>query len=45
MTNYKCFKCGKKLTDKNLEKRFVCTECGSKVFFKPRLKSKRVKSD
>ncbi|MBU4070128.1 MAG: DNA-directed RNA polymerase subunit P [Nanoarchaeota archaeon] len=45
MTNYKCFKCGKKITNKILEKRFVCPFCGSKIFFKPRTKVKTIKSD
>ena len=35
MVTYKCFKCGKSITDKNLEKRFVCPSCGSKIFYKP----------
>ncbi|MDO8623398.1 MAG: DNA-directed RNA polymerase subunit P [archaeon] len=36
MTTYKCFKCGKKTTNKAIEKRFVCPSCGSKIFYKPR---------
>jgi DNA-directed RNA polymerase subunit RPC12/RpoP len=45
MATYKCFKCGKKVTDKNLEKRFLCPFCGSKIFFKPRTKVKTVKAE
>ena len=45
MVGYKCFKCGKKIKDKDLKKRFVCIQCGSKIFFKPRTKSKKIKSD
>jgi DNA-directed RNA polymerase subunit RPC12/RpoP len=45
MAKYKCFKCGKKITDKKLEKRFVCPGCGGKIFFKPRTKVKNVKTD
>lgn len=45
MATYKCFKCGKKVTDKNLEKRFLCPFCGSKIFFKPRTKVKIVKAE
>lgn len=45
MVPYKCFKCGKKIANKNLEKRFVCPNCGSKIFFKPRTKVKTVKTD
>jgi len=36
MVTYKCFHCGKTVTDKVLEKRFVCVACGSKIFYKPR---------
>jgi DNA-directed RNA polymerase subunit RPC12/RpoP len=45
MVTYKCFKCGKKIVSKALEKRFVCPSCGSKIFYKPRTKIKKVKSD
>jgi DNA-directed RNA polymerase subunit RPC12/RpoP len=36
MAQYKCFHCGKAITSKILEKRFVCPNCGSKIFYKPR---------
>ncbi|MBI2044484.1 DNA-directed RNA polymerase subunit P [Candidatus Pacearchaeota archaeon] len=46
MTNiYKCFKCGKKIPTVNLEKRFVCQYCGSKIFFKPRTRVKKIKAE
>lgn len=45
MVEYKCFNCGKKIEHKDLQKRFVCPECGSKIFFKPRDKTKRVSTD
>jgi len=45
MVNYKCFKCGKKIASDNLDKRFVCPGCGSKIFYKPRTQVKKVKSD
>lgn len=45
MPVYKCFKCEKKLTSANLEKRFVCPYCGSKIFYKPRTKIKKIKTD
>jgi len=45
MATYKCFKCGKKVTNTNLDKRFVCPFCGSKIFYKPRTKVKKVKTD
>lgn len=45
MANYKCFKCEKKIASKDLGKRFVCPNCGSKIFFKPRTKIKKIKSE
>jgi len=44
MVNYKCFNCGKVISDKGLEKRFTCQHCNSKIFFKPRTKAVRVKA-
>ncbi len=44
MVEYKCFKCGSKITDKELGKRFVCPSCGSKIFFKPRTHVKKIKA-
>ena len=45
MVKYKCFKCGKQVSHTGLQKRFVCPNCGSKIFFKPRTKVKKVKTD
>jgi len=45
MTEYKCFKCGKKIKSEELKKRFVCPSCGSKIFHKPRTKSKTLKAE
>ncbi|MEK6819708.1 MAG: DNA-directed RNA polymerase subunit P [Nanoarchaeota archaeon] len=42
MTNYKCFKCEKKILSANLDKRFVCSHCGSKIFYKPMTKVNNV---
>ncbi|MDO8528657.1 MAG: DNA-directed RNA polymerase subunit P [Nanoarchaeota archaeon] len=44
MATYKCFKCEKKISSANLDKRFVCPYCGSKIFYKPRTKTKIVKA-
>lgn len=44
MVAYKCFNCGKKITSKILEKRFVCPGCGSKIFYKPRLHVAKIKA-
>lgn len=45
MAEYKCFKCNQPIDAKELDKRFVCPNCGSKIFFKPRKKVKVVKTD
>lgn len=45
MAEYKCFKCKQKIESTELDKRFVCPNCGSKVFYKPRTKVKTVKTD
>jgi len=45
MAVYKCFDCGKKIKSDDLEKRFVCPGCGSRIFFKPRTKMKTVKAE
>jgi DNA-directed RNA polymerase subunit RPC12/RpoP len=44
MATYKCFKCEKKITHSSLDKRFVCPFCGGKIFYKPRIKPKKVKA-
>jgi len=44
MVTYKCFQCGAKVTNASLEKRFVCPNCGSRIFYKPRSKMKTVKA-
>ncbi|NMB66826.1 DNA-directed RNA polymerase subunit P [Candidatus Woesearchaeota archaeon] len=45
MVVYKCFKCGKKINTNDLDKRFVCPYCGSKIFYKPRTVIKKLKAD
>ncbi|HIG94333.1 MAG TPA: DNA-directed RNA polymerase subunit P [Nanoarchaeota archaeon] len=45
MTEYKCFECRKKIQSEELSKRFVCPQCGSKIFFKPRTKVKKIKAE
>ncbi len=46
MTQYKCFKCGKTISSTKLEKQitFKCPHCGSKIFYKPRTHTKKVKA-
>ncbi|MBL7058957.1 DNA-directed RNA polymerase subunit P [Candidatus Pacearchaeota archaeon] len=45
MVSYKCFKCEKKISHNTLDKRFVCPHCGSKIFYKPRTKVKKIKAE
>ncbi|RMD46087.1 DNA-directed RNA polymerase subunit P [Candidatus Pacearchaeota archaeon] len=45
MVTYKCFNCGHQVRSEELEKRFVCPACGSRIFYKPRTKMKTVKAD
>ena len=44
MATYKCFECGKKTTNKALEKRFLCFTCGCKIFYKPRKHITKIKA-
>jgi len=44
MPIYKCFKCGKKVTSTALQKRFLCPGCGSKIFYKPRKHTTKIKA-
>lgn len=44
MVSYKCFSCGKAITDKVIEKRFICPYCNSKIFYKPRKVTTKVKA-
>jgi len=44
MAQYKCFKCEKAISNKVLDKRFVCPHCGSKIFYKPRTQIVKLKA-
>ena len=44
MAQYKCFKCEKAISSKVLDKRFVCPNCGSKIFYKPRSQIAKLKA-
>jgi DNA-directed RNA polymerase subunit RPC12/RpoP len=45
MVEYKCFKCEEKIDSEKLDKRFVCPNCGSRIFYKPRTKVKTIKAE
>jgi len=45
MVEYKCFKCGKIISSKKLEKRFTCPFCNSKIFYKPRKAVIKIKAN
>lgn len=45
MVTYKCMNCEKEIEKDELDKRFICPECGGKIFFKPRKKVKKLKTD
>ena len=45
MADYKCFKCGKAISSKKLDKRFTCPYCNSRIFYKPRSTVVKIKAD
>ncbi|MCB9362006.1 DNA-directed RNA polymerase subunit P [Candidatus Woesearchaeota archaeon] len=44
MVHYKCFSCGKKVSDEYTKKRVRCPYCGSKILYKPREITTKVKA-
>ena len=44
MITYKCFFCGKQVPAKTTKGKIVCSNCNSRVFFKPRTAVKKVKA-
>ena len=44
MVSYKCFFCNKKVGEEYLRKRVRCPYCGSKILFKPRQTTTKVKA-
>ena len=44
MVVYKCFNCDKIVKDEYVKKRVRCPYCGSKILFKPRVTSSKVKA-
>jgi DNA-directed RNA polymerase subunit P len=44
MVLYKCFNCNKEIEDDDLRKKIRCPYCGSKMLFKPRMSTRKVKA-
>ena len=44
MVLYKCFNCNKKVGEDYLKKRVRCPYCGSKIIYKPRTTTTKVKA-
>ena len=44
MVEYKCFDCGKKVSTEYLRKKVRCPYCGSKILYKPRRISTKIKA-
>ncbi|MFA5141543.1 MAG: DNA-directed RNA polymerase subunit P [Candidatus Woesearchaeota archaeon] len=44
MTTYKCFQCDKNVSQDYLRKKIRCPYCGSKILFKPRILTTKIKS-
>ncbi|MDI3474161.1 MAG: DNA-directed polymerase subunit [Candidatus Woesearchaeota archaeon] len=44
MVVYKCFNCGKEIDSESLRKRVRCPYCGSKILYKPRTRTIKVKA-
>ncbi|MBI2575663.1 DNA-directed RNA polymerase subunit P [Candidatus Woesearchaeota archaeon] len=44
MAEYKCFSCEKKVSPDYLKKKVRCPYCGSKILYKPRTQTTKVKA-
>ncbi|MBD3310588.1 DNA-directed RNA polymerase subunit P [Candidatus Woesearchaeota archaeon] len=44
MTRYKCFMCNHKISSEQIGKRVRCPYCGSKMLYKPRNTSTKIKA-
>ncbi len=44
MVEYKCFNCNKKVSEDFLRKRIRCPYCGSKIIFKQRTATTKLKA-
>jgi len=45
MVEYRCFDCNKKVSEDYLKKKIRCPYCGSKILYKPRVVSSKVKAE
>jgi len=44
MINYKCINCGKKIKEEYIKKKIRCPHCGSKIIYKTRTMTTKVKA-
>jgi DNA-directed RNA polymerase subunit P len=44
MVEYKCFHCGKSVSEDYIRRKVRCPYCGSKMIYKPRTSSTKVKA-
>jgi len=42
MVEYKCFNCGKNVSEDYIKRKVRCPYCGSKIIYKPRTTSTKV---
>jgi len=44
MVSYKCINCGKKIKEEHIKKKVRCPYCGSKIVYKTRTKTTKVRA-
>jgi len=45
MVLHKCFECDKEIKEEYIKKKIRCPYCGSKILYKPRIISSKVKAE
>jgi len=45
MVTYRCFECNKEVKEDFIKKKIRCPFCGSKILFKPRVVTTRIKAE
>ncbi len=45
MVLHKCFECDKEIKEEYIKKKIRCPYCGSKILYKPRVISSKVKAE